>query len=170
MVKKRNQMRHSVQPTTHDTEGSVQPFPLTNISCTERAGFTLIELMVVLIVVGILSAMALPRYSATLERSRQSEAISILGSMRGAQLRHAAENSGAYTSSLTALDIDLPDNDGLGTPGDGKFFNYITAMTGESTATRNSLQKTAGSDNYRLRININGTISCVSPDDCAGGP
>lgn len=163
-------MTHSMQPTTRDTKGSIQPFPLTNISCAERGGFTLIELMVVLIVVGILSAMALPRYSATLERSRQSEAISILGAMRGAQLRFAAENNGVYTNSLTALDVELPDNDGLGTPGDGKFFDYATADTGESTATRNNLQKTAGSDNYRLRININGTISCVSPDDCAGVP
>lgn len=138
----------------------------------DTSGFTLIELMVVLIVVGILAAMALPRYSASLERSRQSEAISILGSMRGAQLRFAAENSGAYTTTLSDLDIELPDNDGLGTPGDGKFFNYTAINSGGNIAraARNDIQRTAGSPGYQLQININGTISCVSSGTCAGIP
>lgn len=172
MVKNARQMIHSVQRTTYGTGGDTPSFLSTDTSCAERAGFTLIELLVVLVVIGILAVIALPRYGATLERSRQAEATSILGAMRGAQLRYAAENNGAYAATITALDIELPDNDGLGTPGDGKFFDYTVINSGGNIAraTRNNNQLTAGNSGYQLQININGTISCVVPKTCAGTP
>lgn len=160
MVRSAKRMRHGVQRLPAGRQDTGQGV----------RGFTLLELLVVLVVVGILAAMALPKYSATLERSRQAEANSILGAMRGAQLRWAAEHSGVYTATLSDLDIELPDYNGNGTPGDGKFFDYTTAASGVSTATRNNTQRTAGSPGYELQININGVISCVVPGTCAGVP
>ena len=55
-------------------------------------GFTLIEIIIALIIVGILAIIALPGYGRVTERSRQAEAISILSVMRGAQLRYSADN------------------------------------------------------------------------------
>lgn len=154
-------------------DGGLEGYHMRYIRCKvqDTAGFTLIELMVVLVVIGILAVIALPRYGATLERSRQAEATSILGAMRGAQLRYAAENNGAYTAAISALDIEFPDDNGDAITGDGKFFNYTTtAVTGASTATRNDKQRTAGNPAYQLQIYINGTISCVVPGTCAGAP
>lgn len=70
-------------------------------------GFTLIELMVVVVIIGILASLAIPQYTKTVERSRQSEAITNLGIIRGAQLRYFAEYN-TYTDGVENLDIGFP--------------------------------------------------------------
>jgi len=47
-----------------------------------RRGFTLLELMVVIVIIGVLSTLAIMQYSTTIEKSRSSEAKMVLGSLR----------------------------------------------------------------------------------------
>jgi type IV pilus assembly protein PilA len=61
-------------------------------------GFTMIELMVVLIILGILVAVAAPMYFSNTERARASEAVAALGMIRSA-LREFRAGGGAYFAS-----------------------------------------------------------------------
>ncbi len=58
----------------------------------KRAGFTLIELMIVVIVVGILAAAAIPIYSRVMDRAYASEGKALLGTIRTHYLTEDAEN------------------------------------------------------------------------------
>ena len=57
-------------------------------------GFTLIELMVVVLIIGILASIALPSYGKVIEKSRTVEAISRLNAIYKAQIRYLLLESG----------------------------------------------------------------------------
>ena len=65
-----------------------------------KAGFTLVELMVVAIIVAILAAVAIPLFSANKKRAIATEAQAGLGSMRTAMRVILAEH-GAYNVGVT---------------------------------------------------------------------
>ncbi|MGE0616858.1 MAG: type IV pilin protein [Bacteriovoracia bacterium] len=64
-----------------------------------RSGFTLIELMIVVAIVGILAAVAIPNYNRYQARARQSEAKVLLGGAFTALQSFAIEQA-SYTSCL----------------------------------------------------------------------
>lgn len=69
-------------------------------------GFTLLELIVVLIVMAALVAIALPQYAGFVERGKAAEAITALGAIKVAE-ESIRLQTGSYTSTLTDLGITL---------------------------------------------------------------
>jgi len=83
----------------------------------KKAGFTLIELMIVIIIVGILAAIAVPIYSGFVKRARSSEAKATVGAIRTGELVYHAEHTAWIittgsnnTTILKLLGIDLTKN------------------------------------------------------------
>jgi len=65
-------------------------------------GFTLIELMAVIAIIGVLTAVALPAYLNYTKRSRQTKAIGELMMIKAASEKYFVEN-GTYTTTLSQL-------------------------------------------------------------------
>lgn len=64
-----------------------------------RTGLTLIELMLVLAILGVLTAIALPKYADYRERVRQTQAIQDIAVMQ-AQIKTYRLDAGAYPATL----------------------------------------------------------------------
>lgn len=71
-------------------------------------GFTLLELMVVVIIISILTAAALPQYQKAVEKSRAAEAITLGKTIVDAQNRSLDAFPNESVATKSALDVKLP--------------------------------------------------------------
>ncbi len=85
------------------------PFPMRGKVGNARmrggsCGFSLIELLVVVLIIGILAAVALPQYQLAVAKSRVAGIQAILASIKQAEEAYYLEN-GTYTSDIAKLDL-----------------------------------------------------------------
>lgn len=96
-----------------------------------RKGFTLLELVVVIIILGVLATLGIQQYTRMVERARGAEARTILGQVRAAAAAYKLENGNVTGFGNT--------NAGIGTSSDqipsnctaSHYFNYtVTSASG----------------------------------------
>ncbi len=89
-------------------------------------GFTLIELMIALVVLGLLAGVALPSFLDAIRKSRRSDAIAALNTIMQAQERFRS-NRAEYSNSLTNAANGDPPGLGLSTTSPSGYYTLSLA-------------------------------------------
>ena len=114
------------------------------------AGFSLVELTIVVVILGVLSMMAVPRYQTAVERAKAAEAFTYLSQIEGAQERHNAR-TGEYAKNMGQLDIKMSSPQHFSV---GNFSSYNWQTQWELRLTRQGAS--SGFGNYTVTWNQDG--------------
>jgi len=122
-----------------------------------RAGFTLIEIIVVVTIIAGLASMALPNYFFVTESMQAKNAQKILIELYGSQKRYQIRHD-TYASALNDLDI-VPRFNGI--------FQNPSVVSSSDTTFQMQVARVSPRANYVLRVDQTGQITCVgtSPEN-----
>jgi len=128
--------------------------PFKKIITEKEHGFTLIEIIIVIIIVGILAAVGISQYSVTVEKSRVAEAKRRIGTMRQLAYEYYLDNNTYTGITNSVLDIDY-------TCYPTDYYKY-TSSTTASIVSLYAYRCTSGGKSpqgpdYRLRWRVNST-------------
>jgi prepilin-type N-terminal cleavage/methylation domain-containing protein len=123
-------------------------------------GFTLIELMVVIVIIGVLAALAIPKFTDASAKAKASEAPTVLASYDHCQLAYVSETSAL--GHIDSISFDKPANSTWFTYGQtangsaygkaakafGKVTTSDTVSTAVTVASAVTHRKTANFNSY----------------------
>lgn len=119
----------------------------------KNEGFTLLEIIIVIIIVGVLASLALPKFFSTVEYSRSTEALGNLNAIRGAMERCSLQQNDNYANCGAPTDWDIADPSAE----PGRLFTYAVTDEAVGTFTLTATRNTASSGDGTSRVVIQKT-------------
>lgn len=111
-------------------------------------GFTLIELMITVAIIGILASIALPAYSDYVRRGKISEATATLSDLRVRQEQYYQDNR-TYVSGGTTCGVAMPVQQFFTFTCTGTATSYTLTATGNASGGMNGFTYTLNQQNTR---------------------
>ena len=144
---------------------------------TSRKGFTLIELMIVVAIIGILAAVAIPKFADLVSKSKEASVKGTLGSLRSAISIYYGDTEGNYPgnlfSALTTNNKYMPSLSGVASLGKYEIpknsngnAGHIGGGWANASAAGNVLQDAAFSDATQVLVYF--SSASASPAASAG--
>ena len=112
-----------------------------------RSGFTLLEIIIVIIIVGVLASLSLPRFFSTVEFSRSTEALASIGALRQSIERCYLQNAGNYAACVNFSSLDLED------PQNSPNSHFVYTITAVQASSAYTIKATRRSDRDGGSIN-----------------
>ena len=128
---------------------------------TSEAGFTLIELMIVVVILAIISALAYPSYLKSVQKSRRAEGKALVLEAAALQERRIAD-TGAYATDMTNLGYAA--NPAIS---DNQFYSLSATNTNGFTLTATAVNRQAvDTQCATMSINALGQKTSTTSSDC----
>jgi prepilin-type N-terminal cleavage/methylation domain-containing protein len=136
----------------------------------QKSGFTMVELLIVMVIIGILAAVAAPIYSANTQRAIASDAVSAMSLIRQAEREYSLRNNGGFVEvdgstyfiNTSPLSVDLKV---------AQYFSngaFIVSTTETSfRAAGNTALTIQPSNPVEFRITANGTNGATENQQCS---
>jgi len=136
------------------------PMSFKKIITEKEHGFTLIELIVVIIIVGILAAVGISQYSLMVEKGRTTEAKIRLGTMRQLAYEYYLVNGSLAGIQLSDLGVD-------NTCTSNSFFKYTNAYNTETYINLYATRCTSGGKTPNTSREYTVYLPCYPASDCS---
>jgi type IV pilus assembly protein PilA len=134
-----------------------------------KQGFTLIELMVVIVIIGVLASLAIPRFTEASIKAKVAEAPRVIASFESAFLAAVAEGSDV-ANGMSDLIFESPNDPSVAAAGaaaGSKWFAYTGSITSITNAeyiaeTRTNIGGGIGGKSLNSTYSDDGTVTNVS--------
>jgi prepilin-type N-terminal cleavage/methylation domain-containing protein len=129
-----------------------------------RRGFTLVEVLVVVLVLGILAAIAIPRYAGSKDKAYVAAMIADLHNAAIYEEQYASENHAQYFSGTATADVPV---EGFRASKDVTVTLTATNILGSRISEFTAVARhTQSKESCELRTGI---IACTTGDDMTSG-
>lgn len=133
----------------------------------QQQGFTLIEVMIVVLIIGILAAIAYPNYSEYVNRGNRSEGQAFLNDVSARQERYFSQNNAYITNDSDVAKLALKNGNKSET---GKYELALSKVDNDGGYTLTAKEQFNDTKCGNLTLNARGvrgrTGSGMSAEDC----